>query len=59
MKDGGWGEGSNTKFIINTEELEMGGTVSKIDITSTGESTDYQYSTQSTLNIKRMNARTV
>lgn len=43
-EDGGWGEGSNTKFIINTEELEMGGTVSKIDITSTGESTDYQYS---------------
>lgn len=43
-ENGGWGEGSNTKFIINTEELEMGETVSKIDITSTGKSTDYQYS---------------
>ena len=29
---------------VHTEELEMGETVSKIDITSTGKSTDYQYS---------------
>lgn len=43
-ENGGWGEGSNTKFIINTDELVKGETESKTEITSTGESTDYQYS---------------
>lgn len=42
-EEGGWGDGSNTKFIINKEELEIGESVSSTETISTEEGTSYKY----------------